>query len=362
MKKHLQIKKTALAFVFGFASFMASAQAPVIQWEKTIGGNSYDELYCLAQTSDGGYILGGTSNSAISGDKSQASKGGVDYWAVKVDANGNKQWDKTFGGSGTDDLLSLVQTLDGGYILGGQSNSGVSGDKTGSNKGGLNSYLSDYWVIKLDANGNKLWDKTYGGIDHEFFYSLAQTADGGYILGGSSRSGISGDKTQASNGAEDYWIVKLDAAGNKTWDKSIGADNSDMLSEISQTTDGGYVLGGWSASGFSGDKTQFSQGQHDYWVVKLNANGNIIWEKTFGGNNRDELSNVTQTPDGGYILSGWSLSDISGDKTQANKGSWDYWVMKLDASGNKQWDKTFGGTDHDYLSGLASTPDGGFII
>src|SRR6478735_4111411 len=187
-----------------------------------------------------------------------------------------KLWDKTFGGSSSNGLSALLQTSDGGYILGGQSDSGISGDKSGPSKGGV-----DYWVVKLDANANKLWDKTIGGSNHDQFPYLKQTADGGYILGGTSLSGIGGDKSQVNKGIRDYWVVKLDGSGNKIWDKTFGGSEDDVLSCLQQTTDGGYILGGWSASGISGDKSQPVVGNissDDFWVIKLDANGNKTWD------------------------------------------------------------------------------------
>src|SRR6187397_2897138 len=134
------------------------------------------------------------------------------------------QWDKTIGGSGDDILLSVQQTSDNGFILGGRSQSSISGDKTEDNKG-----LHDYWVVKLDANGNKLWDKTFGGSADDFLQSVKQTIDGGFILGGWSLSTISGDKTENSKGESDYWVVKIDVNGNKIWDRTIGGNSGDYL-------------------------------------------------------------------------------------------------------------------------------------
>ena len=248
-----------------FTAFAATASlnlqaqnGPAKLWDKTFGGTQSDELTTLQQTSDGGYILGGVSDSGISSDKSQVHKGIFDYWVVKLDASGIKTWDKTIGGSADEELYSIKQTTDGGYILGGLSNSGISGDKSQASKGG-----GDYWIVKLDASGNKLWDKTIGGISWDNFTAIQQTSDGGFILGGYSESGVSGDKTQASKGMEDYWVVKLDASGNKIWDKTFGGNNQDRLFSLQQTADGDYILGGWSNSGISGDKTQASKGFED---------------------------------------------------------------------------------------------------
>jgi hypothetical protein len=282
----------------------------------------------VIETTDGGYLLGGSSFSGISGDKTEASDDYLDYWVVKLDGSGNILWQNTIVGNGGDYLNSVIETTDGGYMLGGSSSSGISGDKTEVNQG-----FSDYWVLKLDESGNIMWQNTIGGNEDEQLPSVIETTDGGYLLGGYSYSGISGDKTEASQGSYDYWVVKLDESGNIEWQNTIGGNFDDVLLSVIQTTDGCYLLGGYSFSGISGDKTQASQGAHDYWVIKLDGSGNILWQNTIGGNDDDYLFSVIQTTDGGYLLGGSSFSGVSGDKTEASKGYNDYWVVKLTAEG-----------------------------
>ena len=314
-------------FSFVAATFCAIsplfAQAPAIQWQNTIGGNSWEVLPSVQQTVDGGYILGGSSISNISGDKTENCLGEQDYWMVKLDATGAIQWQNTIGGNDPDLLYSLQQTADGGYILGGGSISDISGDKTENGIGG-----SDYWVLKLDATGAIQWQNTIGGNDDDNFISLQQTADGGYILGGWSYSNISGDKTENANGSSDFWVVKLNAAGVIQWQNTIGGNGDDELSSLQQTADGGYFLGGSSDSNISGDKTENRLGMDDYWVVKLDATGGVQWQNTIGGSSYDVLFSLQQTVDGGYILGGYSDSNISGDKTEDSNGG-DFWVLKL---------------------------------
>ena len=343
-------KETFTLILFLFVNLIQAQNPLVKQWDRRFGGASHEELTSFQQTSDGGYILGGHSSSAISGDKTQTTWGNsVDYWIVKIDWLGNKQWDKDFGGTNVDYLFSLQQTADKGYILVGWSNSDIGGDKT---QASWASY--DYWIVKTDSLGNKQWDKDFGGALDDVPSSVKQTADGGYILGGHSYSGISGDKTQASWGDYDYWIVKTDSLGNKQWDKDFGGINDEQLYSLQQTADGGYILGGLSSSGISGDKTQATWGLVDYWIVKTDSLGNKQWDKDFGGISSDFLSTIQQTADGGYILGGCSYSGIGGDKTQASWGDRDYWVVKIDALGNKQWDKDFGGTGVEELLNILS--------
>ena len=349
-----------------YLCFIPKSLAQNKLWDKTIGGNGGDQLTAMQQTSDGGYILGGTSGSGISGDKSEKSRGGADYWVVKLNANGSKAWDKTFGGNNIEDLQALQQTRDGGYVLSGFSQSNKGGDKSENSQGG-----SDFWIVKIKPDGTKQWDKTFGGRQHEFSLILVrQTPDGGYVVGGSSLSGISGDKTEASRGNWDYWLVKLKADGTKTWDKTYGGKNEEYLSSLELSNDGGFILSGSSTSGRSGDKTQASKGEDDYWVVKTDQSGNILWDKTIGGNGGESgESQVQQTPDGGYILGGYSKSNQSGDKTENNRGCdadgncrGDFWVVKLTANGSKEWDKTYGGNNGEYFKSLQQTQDGGFVL
>ncbi len=271
------MKKIFLSFLIILTTFSALPQV-AIEWQRTIGGSGYDYLRSVQQTFDGGYILGGWSNSNISGDKTENSQGATDYWVVKTDSAGNIQWQKTIGGSGYDWLLSIQQTTDGGYILGGTSDSNTSGDKTENSKG-----YRDYWILKSDSAGNIQWQKTIGGSNYDELSCIKQTTDGGYILGGKSNSDMSGDKTENSNGGWDYWIVKTDSMGNIQWQNTIGGGGYDYLWYLKQTADSGYILGGMSASFISGDKTDNSKGSHDYWIIKTNVGGTIQWQKTIGG-------------------------------------------------------------------------------
>jgi Secretion system C-terminal sorting domain len=329
----------------------------VKQWDARFGGTSVDELTALQQTADGGYILGGISFSDANGDKSQASQGQSDYWIIKIDANGVKQWDARFGGSSFDELHSLQQTADGGYILGGSSFSGISGDKTQATRGG-----KDFWIVKTDANGVKQWDARFGGTLFEELFSIRQSTDGGYIMGGYSLSDVDGDKTTKARGKFDYWVVKTTATGIKEWDATFGGTEDDWLTQLSQTTDGGYILGGWSWSGKSGDKSQAVKGDNDYWIIKINNLGVKQWDADYGGSTNDYLNAIQQTTDGGFILGGYSSSLISGDKTQDTKGGTDYWIVKTNANGVKQWDADFGGSDFDFLYAVQQTSDGGYLL
>jgi hypothetical protein len=351
--------KLLLLGVLACCPFWGLAQNLTTQWDRALGGSNADFPYTLQATADGGTIVGGYSASGRSGEKTQPGNGGSDYWVVKLDAAGVKQWDKTYGGSDSDILRSLQQTRDGGYILGGYTYSPASGDVSEPSRGG-----ADYWVVKLDATGAKQWDRRFGGNQFDLLYALQQTADGGYILGGSSVSAASGDKSAGPMGTSgnDGWVVKLDASGRKQWDRTLGGTNFDELGSVAQTADGGYVAGFSSGSPVSGDKTQPARGRSDFWVVKLDATGQVQWDRTVGGDGLDYFVTAQQTSDGGYILGGHTDSGISGDKTQPSRGGVDYWVVKLDAAGRPQWDRRVGTGLGDTLGGLRQTRDGGYLL
>ncbi len=360
------MNKLYLTLLFVVCSFcFAHAQTtPGIQWQNTIGGSFAELIWNIIQTTDGGYFLGGQSASGISGDKTENCLGGYDFWAVKTDNLGNIQWQNTIGGAGADVIMSSRQTSDKGYILGGRSDSNISGDKTENSNGGF-----DYWIVKIDSIGNLQWQNTIGGNGDDYFNDLKETSDGGYILGGYSISDISGDKTENHIGQYDYWIVKTDSSGNIQWQNTIGGNKNDYLASLEQTKDGGYILGGSSESNISGDKTENNMGglyTNDYWVVKTDSLGNIQWQNTIGGSSYDGLNSIEQTTDKGFLLAGASVSGASGDKTENNLDPTaqtnDYWLVKTDSLGNIQWQNTIGGSDDDGLLSAQQTTDDGYVI
>ncbi|UOQ71541.1 T9SS type A sorting domain-containing protein [Hymenobacter cellulosilyticus] len=335
----------------------AAAQVPAKNWDHTFGGSDEERLASLLPTADGGYILAGTSASPASGDKSQPGRGEEDIWVVKVTAAGTKQWDRTLGGSAYDGAARIVPTADGGYLIGGYSSSPVSGDKSQPSQG-----TTDYWLIKLDAQGTKIWDHTFGGSGNDILTSLQATPDGGYLAGGNSNSPASGDKSQASQGGNDYWLLKLDAQGSKQWDHTYGGSSGETLANVQVLADGSLLLGGSSRSGVSGHKTQPNQGDWDYWLLKTDAQGGKLWDRTWGGSGSDYLSDLQLSAAGTMLLAGRCTSGASGDKTQPRLGEWDYWVLKADAQGRKLWDQTVGTAREDLLNCLLPTTDGGCLL
>ena len=187
------------------------------------------------------------------------------------------------------------------------------------------------------------WQNSIGGDLDDILLSIQQTNDSGYVLGGYSTSNISGDKTESNLGGWDYWIVKADKAGVIQWENTIGGGSDDVMRSVGHTNDAGYVMGGRSDSNISGDKTENTQGGNDYWLVKAGSTGAIQWQNTIGGSADDVLQSIQQTTDSGYVMAGYSISNTSGDKTEnAWLNTQDYWVIKADSLGVIQWQNTIG--------------------
>lgn len=206
----------------------------------------------------------------MSGDRSQPGQGGEDYWLVSIDNDGNKLWDKGFGGRGQEKLYSMGGAAAGEFYIAGHSTSGISGDKSQASKGG-----SDFWMLKINSLGDKIWDRGFGGNKNEELRSVIRTTDGGALLGGKSFSGVSGDKTEQSRGSSDYWVIKVDNNGVKQWDKRLGGSGPEELRYLMQIGINDYLLGGRSESGISGDIVQPAQGGLDYWIVELSDKARI---------------------------------------------------------------------------------------
>ena len=285
-------------------------------WIRTFGGINNDYGRSIQQVFNDGYIIIGTT--ASFGDNNDA-------WLIKIDVQGNKEWDKTFGGSNDDFGSSIQQTTDGGYIITGWTNSFGGGN-------------NDAWLIKTDVQGNKEWDKTFGGNDADIGYSVQQTIDSGYIIIGWTRSfGL---------GNNDVWLIKTDVQGNEEWNKPLGGDLFERGYSVQQTIDGGYIIAGWTNS--------FGDVNYDLWLIKTDVEGNEEWNKLFGGSDSDRGYSVQQTIDGGYIITGETKSFGNGES--------DLWLIKTDAEGNEEWDKVFGGSDSDRGYSVQQTENTEYVI
>ena len=287
------------------------------KWDRTFGGTKQDEGYCVQQTSDGGYIITGYVMSFGAGSR--------DAWLIKTDSVGNKEWDRTFGGTESDYGNCVQQTTDGGYIITGRTSSFGAG-------------AGDVWLIKTDSNGNMVQNRTFGGTKGDSGYCVQQTTDGGYIIGGYT----------FSFGAEHYdvWLIKTDSAGNMMWNKTFGGISGYC---VQHTTDAGYIITGYRWSLEDADST-------DVCLIKTDSDGNEMWNRTFGGTESDYGNCVRQTTDDGYIITGDTFS--FGDDNY----KLDIWLIKTDSAGNKEWDKLFGGTHWEEGNCVETTTDGGYII
>lgn len=338
------MKKFTLALVTLFSTLFVSAQ-PEILWQRAIGGTQTDFANSILPTSDGGFIIAGTTDSS-NGDI-LSNQGSGDIFIVKLNHVGVIEWQKSYGGNNEDALSDVLQTIDGGYIFAGLTKSN-NGDVSG------NHGLRDYWIVKISNIGTIEWQKCYGGTNDDSAMSLQQYSDGNYIIAGHTES-INGD-VNVNHGQRDIWLVKIDTTGNILWQKSLGGTAFESAASIRHTADGGFIFIG-STSSSNGDVLN-QHGSYDWWVLKLNTIGAIEWQKSLGGSNFDFGHSIIQTADNGYIAAGrtWSNNgDVSSDN--AKEG----WLVKLNTTGSIQWTKTFGGSGEDIFFNAIQTSDGGYL-
>lgn len=322
--------------------------AGTIVWQKSYGGSSYEYAYSVLQTSDGGYIMAGSTGSN-NGDVT-GNHGSNDFWVVKTDAAGVLQWQKCYGGTSQDIARSIQPTSDGGYIICGG---------TGSSDGDVTGYKgsNDIWVIKINATGTIGWQKCLGGAHIDEGYKAIQTADGGYMVGG--YSSVGGGDITGNHGIEDFWVVRLDASGTIVWQKSLGGPGEDRAYAMDLTSDGGCVIAGYTTS-TSGDITS-NAGYQDCWIVKVSSTGSMDWQKTIGGSFDEQVFDIKQTADGGYILA------TATESTDGVPGMFlynydNYFILKLDNTGAIQWKKQVGGQLFDIPKAIVATTDGNYIV
>lgn len=315
------------------------------EWDKVYGGIENDYLLDAKQTNDGGYILVGASESIVSFDKTDppGAPGRFDYWIVKIDGLGVKEWDSDIATEGAPDWgLSVLQSPDGGYLVVGMSFSPASGEKSAPNRGGR-----DVWLVKLNGTGQVVWDKSYGGTASDYVYQIVPVSDGGYLVVGASKSPPNTLKTEPIIGGEfDGWILKIDGTGNRLWDRTLGTTDFDIFFSGLELPDHSIILVGASngppnpAKG----KTDPPEGGTDVWLVKLDASGNLLDDKIIGGIEDDAATHIIQTSDNGFALAGITFSGPGGDKSSPHFGDSDLWIIKLDQSWNIVWENSFGST------------------
>jgi hypothetical protein len=328
MKKHLLIVGIVFLFiVIGFQSAFANdnnlsvgktVQQPRVEtFNRTFGGTSGDSGWCVQQTNDGGYIITGITYSFGAGES--------DVWLIKTDSTGNMVWNRTYGGTSGDSGLYVQQTTDSGYIITGDTSSFGAGE-------------SDVWLIKTDSAGNMVWNRTYGGTDFDRGSYVQQTTDEGYIITGSTYS--------FGTGHWDFWLIKTDSTGKMMWNRTYGGTSGDSSWCGQQTTDGGYIITGLTES--------FGAGGEDVWLIKTDSAGNMVWNRTYGGTDFESGFCVQQTTDSGYIITGYIFSE--------GPGIHDFWLVKTDSIGNMLWNKTYGGKYIEWGTCVQQTTDEGYII
>ncbi|MGB9960580.1 MAG: hypothetical protein ACPLKQ_08740 [Candidatus Bathyarchaeales archaeon] len=281
-------------------------------WSKTYGGKYDDVAFAMVRTSDGGFALAGWTR--IHGINS-------DFWLVRTDAYGNMLWNKVYGGEDEEVAYALVETSDGGFALAGLTLSFGAGSR-------------DFWLVKTDAYGNMLWNHTYGGRAEEIAYALIETSDGGLAILGTTYS--------FGAGSIDFWLVRTDAYGNMVWNRTYGGPDAEEARALVETSDGGFALAGFTDS--------FGAGGSDFWLVKTDAYGNMLWNHTYGGPSSEFAWALVETSDGGLALAGWTVDFIYCIT----------WVVKIDAYGNMLWNHTYGGLGG--ARALVETSDGGLAL
>jgi len=308
------LSKLTLVFLFGSAGLFA--QAPDTAWTRTYGGGDNDRGYSVRQTTDGGYIIAGRTLSYGAGE--------YDIYLVKTNSSGDTLWTRTYGGTDDDEGYSVQQTSDGGYIIAGCT----GGD------------FIDAYLIKTDSEGDTLWTRTYGGATRdEETWSVQQTSDGGYIIVGWTGS--------YGAGMYDVYLIKTNSSGDTLWTRTYGGTDSDKGYSVQQTTDGGYIVAGFTYSNGTGM-------YDDVYLIKTDSEGDTLWTRTYGGADSDEGFSVQQTSDGGYIVAGWTYS--------YGAGEFDTYLIKTNSLGDTLWTRTYGGTHYDKNYSVQQTIDGGYIV
>jgi hypothetical protein len=345
--------RSALFLLFSFQSFSQSFQ---ISNQLVLGGNAYD-VAVDGIIKNGKKIFIGNSQTGNNQDKTSPNFGDMDFWVVQLNATNTIEWQNSFGGIASDYLVRIIEVDNDNFMIAGSSNSGITGNKTAPNLGG-----NDFWIIKIDNSGNEIWQKSFGGSGEDYLNDIITLSDGSILMAGASNSPISGDKSEPSNGGMDMWIIKLDQNGNILWDKTIGGSANDGASTIALDESENIYLSGTSSSPISGDKTEASyNGSSDIWVVKLNSSAEVIWDRTIGGD-LTELSSALIYRENNLYAIGNSFSGVSGTKTDTSRGSSDYWITKLNELGDILEDKTYGGNQLDQLTDAKVTSTGELIL
>ncbi len=343
--------KTLFAYFFLLFTLQeALAQAPNIQWQKSLGGSYYDKAQSIIELSDGGYLIAG--NSQSSDYDLTFNHGMFDWWIVRINKTGNIVWKKTLGGTLDDYVRQVIQTSDGNFLCIGETQSD-NGDITGY----INSI--DFWAAKIDIYGNVIWNKCYGGTSIDRGYSACVANDGNLMIVGVTESGS--PHIENNKGISDFLVIKIDLNGGILWQKTYGGSNVDECKKIIKTSDGGYLLGGNSRSS-DGDLNN-NNGELDVWVLKINVNGDIQWQTNIGGSKSDYANTILEDKNGNFLIAGETYSfDFDAIENHSNSISRDYFVIKLNSQGQKIWVRCYGGSDNEYARGMIETNSDEYVI
>lgn len=326
----------------------------VLDFTTTMGGSKNDVYKSIANTTDGGYVILGYTQSK-DGDISTKLTEDFDFWVLKFSADNTLLWSKTFGGSKDDRGEDIITTKDGGFALLGYSQS-TDNDVT-SNAGS-----KDFWVLKLTSSGTLSWQKNFGFLGSDYGTTLLETNDNGYLITGvldvTASNGQGNSRSTQRHAGGNIWAIKLNNSGDLEWSKYYGGSSTDIPLGVVKTIDNGFIIAGSSDSA-DGDITN-NKGGYDFWILKIEANGTVVWGKNFGGSEIDEASAITQTNDGNFIVVGDTRS--SDKDVSNNNGAADLWMLKISQEGILIWEKTFGGTSFDVGRSISRTQDNGFII
>ena len=353
---------------------------PTVKKAYGIGGTNDDRITSVTETTDGGYIVGGyflSSSIDLGNGKSLKNKGSTSYsdgMIIKYDESGEVEWAEGIGGSYNDRITSVIETTDGGYIVGGYFES--SSIDLGNGKSLTNKGSDDGMVIKYNARGEVEWAEGIGKTYSDQVNSIAETSDGGYIVGGAFKSSsidLGNGISLTNNGNEDGMIIKYDASGEVEWAEGIGGTNDDRITSVTETTDGGYIVGGYFLSssidlGNGKSLTNKNSGREDGMVIKYNATGEVEWTEGIGGGYKDGITSVAGTRDGGYIIGGYfgdSIEIGNGGSLSHNynsSGDSDGMIIKYNARGEVEWAEGIGGSNSEYIESVAETKDGGYIV
>ncbi|WP_375238055.1 hypothetical protein [Aurantibacter sp.] len=325
-----------------------------LEFAQNYGGQKNESGQSVVATLDGGYAILGYTQST-NGDITDKDEDSFDYWLLKFNASNELLWSKTYGGTLDDRGNDIVATQDGGFAITGY---GSSNDNDIS----INNGNQDFWISKLDSDGNIIWEKSFGYSGSDRAYSIIQTQDQGFLISGVLDVTASAGEGNSKNyfiehAGGDYWAIKLDSNGNQEWTKYFGGNLSDDPYGITQTVDGNFILVG-SSDSEDVDITN-NKGSYDYWIVSISNSGVLLWEKNFGGTEIDEARGITNTSDGNFLIIGNTRSndvDVSN-----NIGGSDIWLLKISPFGELLWEKTLGGTGFDIGNSISKSING-YII